>query len=321
MRIRAFRRSASPQTERAILHRSRYMLDFPVAAVARPRFLRRRTQISFALCAALLIPTLISRARGDVPAAKLDDGFLRLYDLDFAGAQNIFEVWEKEHPDNPMGPASEAAGVLFSEFNRLGVLEAQFFTDDSVFLKRKQYQPDPAQRDRFDRQLARAENLANAKLKQAPHDRDALFAMTLAAGLRSDFAALIEKRNLASLHYTKEATGWAAQLLAADPTCYDAHLAGGVSRYIVGSMSAPFRWVLRMGGVEGDKAGGISELQLTAARGQLLAPFARILLAIAYVREKDGAHARELLLGLQRDFPSNALFGRELARLDKTSNR
>jgi hypothetical protein len=145
--------------------------------------------------------------------------------------------------------------------------------------------------------------------------------MTLAAGLRSDFAALIEKRNLVSLHYTKEATAWAAQLLAADPTCYDAHLAGGVSRYIIGSMAAPVRWLVRLGGVSGDKAGGIAELQTTAAQGHLLAPFARILLAIAYVREKDFPRAHDLLVALQRDFPDNTLFGRELARLDKNGSR
>jgi len=119
----------------------------------------------------------------------------------------------------------------------------------------------------------------------------------------------------------KEATAWAAQLLAADPDCYDAHLASGVSRYIIGSMAAPVRWVLRLGGVSGDKAGGIAELQTTAERGHLLAPFARILLAIAYVRDKNLPRARETLLALQRDFPHNALFGRELARLDQRASR
>ncbi|MGA7848926.1 MAG: hypothetical protein WCA13_07430 [Terriglobales bacterium] len=260
-------------------------------------------------------------AFAELPSAGLNRGFLRLYDLDFSGAQKEFESWEKLNPDNPMGPASEAAGVLFSEFNRLGVLEAQFYVDDSVFSARKKYDADPQQRARFDQQLTRAEDLAKSRLSRDARDRDALLAMTFAAGLRSDFAALIEKRNLASLHYTKEATAWAGQLLAADPNCYDAHLAGGVSRYIVGSMAAPVRWVLRLGGVAGDKAGGITELQTTAAQGHLLAPFARILLAIAYVREKELPRARELLLALEKDFPDNALFGRELARLDKKESR
>ncbi|MGA7686284.1 MAG: hypothetical protein WCC32_07395 [Terriglobales bacterium] len=266
------------------------------------------------------ILSIAAAAPADVPPAELNDGYLRLYDLDFAGGQKDFEAWEKLNPENPMGPASEAAGVLFFEFNRLGVLEAQFYEDDSIFAARKKYEADPAQRTRFNQDLDRAEALAKVKLAHDPHDRDALLAMTMAAGLRSDFAALIEKRNLVSLHYTKEATSWANQLLAIDPTCYDAHLAGGVSRYVIGSMSAPVRWILRVGGVQGDKQGGIAELQTTAERGHLLAPFARILLAIAYVRDKNTARARETLLGLQREFPGNPLFTKELARLDKPTS-
>jgi hypothetical protein len=216
-----------------------------------------------------------------------------------------------------MGPASEAAGVLFSQFNRLGVLEAQFYADNSIFAARKKYDVSANDRNLFERHLVRAEELARVRLSRDAHDRDALLAMTLASGLRSDFAALIEKRNVASLHYTKEATAWANQLLAADPNCYDAHLAGGVSRYVIGSMAAPVRWILRIGGISGDKDAGIAELQITAKSGRLLAPFARILLAIAYVREKQNTQARELLSSLQKEFPNNPLFGRELARLDK----
>ncbi len=253
------------------------------------------------------------------PSAGLDRGFRRLYDLDFPGAQREFESWERLNEQNPMGPVSEAAGTLFSEFNRLGVLEAQFYANDSIFAARKKYQTNPEQRALFEERLNRAEGLARSRLSRDPQDRDALLAMTLAAGLRSDYAALIEKRNMASLHYTKESSAWAGQLLVADPNCYDAHLAGGITRYIVGSMAAPLRWMLRLGGIPGDKAGGIAELRTTAAHGRLLAPFARILLAIAYVREKDVPQARGVLVSLQTDFPDNPLFGRELARLDNPS--
>ena len=48
---------------------------------------------------------------------------------------------------------------------------------------------------------------------------------------------------------------------------------------------------------------------------------ARILLAIAYVRDKNHAQARETLLGLQQEFPENRLFAKELARLDKIASR
>jgi hypothetical protein len=249
-------------------------------------------------------------------AVSLDHGFSLLYNLDFDKAHQVFLSWQQEHPDDPMGPACDAAGFLFSEFNRLGVLESQFYADDKTFDARKQLAPDSGVRDRFNAALDQADSRAHARLVKNPKDRDALFALTMSSGLKADYAGLIEKRNLASLHYTKEATAWAQQLLAVDPDCYDAHLATGVSQYIIGSMAAPIRWLVRLGGVSGDKEKGIAELQLTAQRGHYLAPFARILLAIAYVREKDKPRARELLISLRDQFPQNPLFTQEIARLD-----
>jgi len=269
-----------------------------------------------ALCFAVMFSATLLRATETVAQNGLDRGFGRLYNLDFPGAQKEFRTWEEQNRDNPMGPVSEAAGVLFSEFDRLGVLEAQFYESDSAFASRKKYEPDPKQRALFEQYLTRAETLGKARLAHDPNDQDALLGLTLASGLRADYAALIEKRSLSSLHYTKESSALADQLLAAHPACYDAYLAGGISRYIIGSMSAPVRWLLRMGGVSGDKARGISELQTTATKGRLLAPFARILLAIAYVRDKDKPRAREILLSLQKDFPNNHLFPLELARLE-----
>lgn len=270
------------------------------------------------LCLVWVVPVW-ARAEDNpkvIAASPLDRGFTGLYNLDFSGAQNDFASWEKLHPDDPVGPVSEAAGFLFSEFNRLGVLEAQFYENDDSFAGRPKLNPDPAVRDRFEAAIGRAETLARARLAKDAKDRDALFAMTLSAGLQADYAALIEKRNLASLHYTKQASASAQELLTVCHDCYDALLATGFSKYIIGSMAAPVRWLLRMGGLPSDKQGGIADLQTTAAHGHYLAPFARILLSIAYVREKDKSRALELLAGLHREFPGNTLFPREIAHLN-----
>jgi hypothetical protein len=253
-------------------------------------------------------------------AVSLDAGFRLLYDLDFTQAHQVFTKWEYQHPNEPMGPVSDAAGMLFSEFDRLGVLESQFYESDGAFAARKKQSPDPAVRDRFNKTLDQAEASAHSLLAHDPKNRDALFALTLSAGLRSDYAAMIEKRNLVSLRYTKESSVWAAQVLAVDPNCYDAHLATGFTRYVVGSMSLPVRWILRMGGINGDKEGGIAELQMTADHGRYLAPLARILLAIAYVRDHNQTKARAILASLHTEYPRNALFVRELALLDSHPN-
>lgn len=260
------------------------------------------------------IPARPAVANSTVP--QLDRGFQLLYNLDFERAHAIFADWQQNHPDDPMGPTADAAGLLFSQFDRLGVLESQFFADDAKFQKRPKLSPDPAVRERFRLALERAESLARARLAQNPQDEDALFALTLTNGLEADYAALIEKRNVASLRYTKQSTIWAEKTLTVDPNCYDAHIASGISRYLIGSMAAPVRWLVRLGGISGDKQQGIRELTLVAERGHYLRPFADILLAIAYVREHDNTRARQLLASLRDQFPSNPLFAREIAKLD-----
>jgi hypothetical protein len=117
------------------------------------------------------------------------------------------------------------------------------------------------------------------------------------------------------LHFTKEASASAQELLAVCDDCYDALLATGFSKYIIGSMAAPVRWILRVGGLPSDRQGGIADLQTTANQGHYLAPFARILLSIAYVREKDKSRAMQLLTSLHAEFPDNTLFPREIAHL------
>src|SRR5207248_3909146 len=129
---------------------------------------------------ATLCLCLPASAKDAIPSS-LDQGFRDLYDLNFTHAQQDFNDWERGYPDNPVGPVSEAAGLLFSEFHRLGILEAQFYENDAAFKSRKKMAPDATTRERFNAALQRAETLARARLARDPKDRDGLFAMTLSA--------------------------------------------------------------------------------------------------------------------------------------------
>ena len=279
---------------------------------------KRTASIGIAWIAVLLLSSSVFASDLTFAVPPLDHGFQLLYNLEFDKAHTVFSTYERTHPDDPMGPTAEAAGSLFSEFHRLGVLESQFFELDKRFENRSKLDPDPVVRAQFQAALERGQTIARARLAKNSKDKDSLFALTLINGLQADYAALIDKRNMASLHFTKEAASWADQTLAVDPNCYDAHIAGGISKYLVGSMSAPIRWLVRLGGVSGDKQAGIKELQLVAAHGRYLAPFADILLAIAYVREHDKPRARQLLASLRDEFPANPLFAQEIARLDES---
>lgn len=238
-----------------------------------------------------------------------------MYNLDFAGAHNTFHQYQQANPQDPMGFVSDAAAYLFSEFERLHVLESDLFVDDNHFDNRRKLTPDAKLKSEFDAHLAMAEDLANHKLAQDGKDTNALLAKVMANGLRGDYAALIEKRNLTSLGYIKTSRALAQQLLTIDPTCYDAYLSLGAENYLLGVNAAPVRWVLRLTGAQTDKQQGIDQLRTVAEKGHYLAPFARLLLAVAALRNKDKQTAKTLLAGLATEFPDNKLYSKELSRI------
>lgn len=247
--------------------------------------------------------------------SPLDAGYCAMYDLHFDQARIDFEQWRKLHPADPMGPVSEAASYLFAEFNRLGILRSRFFVDDKQFKQLPKSTPDPAVKQAFEQALKESSRLADERLTRAPGDSNALLAKTMVEGLRADYLALIEGRNLASLQAMKRAAVLADQLLRADPTCYDAYLATGAENYLLSLNRAPVRWMLRLYGVETDRSRGLRELQITAEKGRFLRPYARLLLAVAALRDNNRNRARHLLAGLAHDFPGNPLYAQELAEL------
>ena len=266
------------------------------------------------VCAVVLALGFARAGAASEAAPSLERGYQLMYSLDFTSAERVFREWRAGHPRDPLGPTSQAANLLFSELYRSGILQSELFVDDGLFTGARPPVP-AALQARFDAAVADAQVVAQARLAEDAQDRDALFALAMSYGLRADFAALVEGRHMAALSYTRQATRVANQLIGVAPDYADAYLAPGLSQFIVGSLVAPMRWVLRIAGFKGDKRRGMRDLQIAADGGRFLGPFARILLAIACLREHDTDRARGLLVGLDRDFPSNPLFARELQRM------
>jgi hypothetical protein len=267
-------------------------------------------------CSVLLI--LVVGTRGTFASAlltgnPLDDGYRDMYNLRFLDAHIKFQDWMKAHPDDPMGPVSDAAAWLFSEFERLHIIDVQLFANQSKFDSRSALTPDPTVRKAFDDRLNQASNLADAALKKNARDARALYVKTLVSGMRSDYALMIDKKDLNALNYSKEASAWSKQALAADPHMYDAYLASGVENYMLSLKWAPLRWFLSFTGAGTNREEGLRLLKLTATQGYYLAPFARMMLAVAALRENRPQEARAILIELKKEFPMNALYDRELA--------
>lgn len=66
-----------------------------------------------------------------------------MYNLQFEEAHRSFARWQTLRPEDALGPASDAAAYLFSKFDRLHILQSEFFTQDDHFIIDRRLAPDP----------------------------------------------------------------------------------------------------------------------------------------------------------------------------------
>jgi hypothetical protein len=249
--------------------------------------------------------------------SSLDDALNQLYNFDFGTAQTTLDRLIAVHPQDPLPYSFRASAYLFYELDRLGVLEGEFFSnDDWAYDKRKKQSPDPTVRARLLQALQDTQAKGEAVLKTAPADKNALFALCIAQGVTADYMALVEKRQFGSLTPTKKGNSYAQQLLRLDPKYADAYVTAGFSEYVLGSLPFFVKWFVHWDGVSGSKELGKQHLETAARDGHYLKAFAKILLAIAAVREKRNPDAQKIMADLTRDYPANPLFRKELAKLN-----
>ena len=257
--------------------------------------------------------------KSDSPAfttePELNAGFDLLYEQKFAEARRVFASWESRNPEDPFGEVAVAASYLFEELCDQGVLTSDFFLNEKKFLHGIDGRPNPERMSHFGDALTRARELAKARQKTNPNDGEALFALTLAAGMESDAESILHKRRMDGLKRMKEANTYAEVLLARDPDVTDAYIALGIANYVIGSQNAGARFALWFDGVHGNKQLGMEQVAKTAENGRYLRPFANIILALAARREKQPPLAQKLLQELCEQYPDSELYASEYAKV------
>lgn len=249
------------------------------------------------------------------PVPEIKAALDRLYRFDFAGAHELLDAFIAGNPAHPLGYAFRAAVYLFFELDRLGVLEAEFLTDDEqITSDKRKLEPDAAIRVAFDQAIANARRLASQKI---PPDSTALFALCAAEGMVTDYTVFIEKRRWAGFTSARQSHIRALELLRHDPLFVDAKLTTGLTEYLLGSLPLIIRWFVRFPQAIGSKETAIRNLQQVSLDGLYLGPFARVLLAIIYLREKRPYDAVRTLEILANEFPENPLIKKELAKLHR----
>lgn len=274
------------------------------------------------LLLALLLTAAVAEARpveqSETPAftsvPELHAGFRLLYIQKYPEARATFEAWRSQHEDEPLGQVALAASYLFEEFHQQGVLTSDFFLNEKRFLHGIEGAPDPQLMKGFDGAIRDARKLAADRLAKNANDPEALYALTLCAGMESNSDMILRKHNMEAVKRLKEANVHAKALLAQRPDAYDAYVALGSNNYIIGSLSMGFRAMLWFGGVHGDKKLGMQQVEKTVDNGRYLRPFAKIMLGLAARREKQNKLAQKMFHELSEEFPESSQYAIEYAK-------
>jgi hypothetical protein len=231
-----------------------------------------------------------------------------------AGRQTLSQL-SAIHPQDPLPYAMEAASYLFAELERGGALKGNFLSDDRNVQHGLKYRPDAASAAAMDAAVRLTRRYAGARLLEQPEDRNALLALCIVAGVQRDYMSLVEHKLRESYAFIRESNGYAKRLIKADPTAYDAYLTKGFTEYLVANLPFYLRWPMSLDEVTGTREQGLSDLQIAAQSGQYLKPFAQLLLAMFYLREKRPDKTAELLAQLTEQYPSNKTFRAEFDKL------
>ena len=241
----------------------------------------------------------------------LDD----LYESNFQGSRQALTEFAAAHPQDPLPYSLKAATYLFAELDRAGVLRGDFMRDDGNLQDAVEYHPDKTNAAALDDAVKQTRKYARSLLLIDPADRNALLAMCIVTGVQRDYLALVEHKLRESYSFIRESNVYAKRLLQSDPTAYDAYLTKGFTEYLVANLPFYLRWMMSLDSVTGTREEGLSDLEIAAQSGQYLRPFAQLLLAMFYLREKKEDKTEELLAQLTTEYPLNKTFRSEYDKL------
>lgn len=254
------------------------------------------------------------------PESLLPVALKQLYNSKFNDSRSTLSAYSAQKPDDPLAYSLRAASYLFSDLDRTGMMKSDFLSKDRNVESGKAVEITKEDRARFADSVRQARELSTSALEQNANDRNALLAMCIVTGVQRDSLALVDHKLRESYEYIKESQAYASRLLKVDPTAHDAYMTKGFTEYLVASVPFFLRWFMKIDDISGSKQQGLSDLQIAATSGHYLKPFAQMMLAMFYQREKQEDKTTRLLTELTREYPENRVFRDELGRLEG-SNR
>jgi tetratricopeptide (TPR) repeat protein len=244
-----------------------------------------------------------------------EKGWDHFYNLEYADALAAFRAEAAMNPDSADAQNHIAQTILYREMFRSGALESELVTGGNPFLRRPKLNPSAEEEKEFFDAIARAMDLANARIAAQPAYARAYYSLGVSYGLRANYRFLVKKAWLDSLRDATAARKAHKRATDIDPNFIDALLVQGVYDYVAGSL--PFHWKMLgfIAGFHGDRERGIATLRRVAAEGRVNRSDAAILLCAIYRRERRALDAIPLLDRLIEQYPRNYLLRLEMVQM------
>jgi tetratricopeptide (TPR) repeat protein len=262
---------------------------------------------------ALLLALVASPLGGQEPLVV--EGFTDFYNLDYDQAIAAFEKAIAAHPEQPDLHNHLAQTLIFREMYRNGALESELVSGNNSFLRRAKLNPSPETEKRILYEIAKAMELADARLKLNPKDTAAMYASGIAYGLRANYYWVVKKAWHDALRDATTARKLHNRISELEPNNVDARLVQGLHDYIVGSLPLAYKMLGFLFGIHGDKEKGIRTVQDVARNGKQNRVDAEVFLCALYRRENLSKLAVPLVQDLIRRYPRNYLLRMELGQM------
>jgi len=264
-------------------------------------------------CIPLILLLFLPPLRAQNPL--VEQGYDHFYNLEYPECIADFQQAIAQNPSDPSLHNHLAQAIVFREMFRNGALESELVSGNNSFLRRPKLNPTLETEKWFLGELAKAMDLAQARLKVHPNDTVALYDLGISYGLRSDYYWVVKKDWRNSLKDATAARRLHNRITQLEPSNVDARLVEGLHDYIIGSLPWTWRTLGFLIGIHGDKELGIRIVQDVAAHGKDNRIDADIFLGALYRRENETRKAVPIVQDLIRRFPRNYLLRLELSQM------
>lgn len=267
--------------------------------------------------AAVLAASALLRAQGgpSVPGsvdppevvAEIHAAFRAAYNLDHEPAIAHARRAIALGPDSSRAHRSLASILWLNMLFQRGAVSVDHYMGSLTKSPANLPKPNPASAEEFQKVVARAIDLANARLKANPRDLDARFDAGAAYGLQASYVASVEGRVMSAFGVAKRAYNAQEEVLDRDPSRASAGLVVGTYRYLVSTFNIAARVFAYVAGFGGGKEKGIALLE-AAARDPESRVDAHAALMLIYSREGRHNDVVRIARELAAEYPRNRLF-------------